>query len=239
MGWLDNSTNNIILDAVLTDYGRASLARNDGSFKVAKFGLGDDEINYTIIRKYGRTVGREKIEKNTPIFEALTNQAYSLKYKLISVPRPLLYLPKIELIGGVTTINLSPTGNFVLNNTTLLNNQQILVKQSPTGGEPLVDPDLAETNYDVYVPDLFLRLQGPTAIGSPDINKISLYSVPAPNSQVTLQITTKTIPSSTFLIYGKTISTNVRAISTSVKIVGRSSGASLVIPVNIYATVTT
>ena len=29
MGFLDHSTNNIIVDAVLTDKGRASLARND------------------------------------------------------------------------------------------------------------------------------------------------------------------------------------------------------------------
>jgi len=65
MGWLDNSTNNIILDAVLTDYGRQALARNDGSFRITKFSLADDEVNYGIITKYGRTIGREKIERNT------------------------------------------------------------------------------------------------------------------------------------------------------------------------------
>ena len=64
MGFLDNSTNNIIVDAVLTDYGRELLARNDGSFSVVKFAMGDDEVDYTIIRKFGRTVGKEKIEKN-------------------------------------------------------------------------------------------------------------------------------------------------------------------------------
>ena len=72
MGFLDNSTNNLILDAVLTDVGRQFLARNDGSFSIHKFALGDDEVNYGIVTKYGRTVGAEKIEKNTPIFEALT-----------------------------------------------------------------------------------------------------------------------------------------------------------------------
>ena len=45
MGFLDNS-GDIILDAVLTDAGRERLARGDGSFKVVKFALGDDEINY-------------------------------------------------------------------------------------------------------------------------------------------------------------------------------------------------
>ena len=45
MGFLDNS-GDIILDAVLTDLGRERLARGDGSFKISKFALADDEINY-------------------------------------------------------------------------------------------------------------------------------------------------------------------------------------------------
>ena len=72
MGFLDHSTNNIIIDAVLTDTGRRYLARNDGSFSIVKFALGDDEVDYSTISKYGRTVGKERIEKNTPVFEAQT-----------------------------------------------------------------------------------------------------------------------------------------------------------------------
>ena len=45
MAFLDNS-GDIILDAVLTDTGRYRLAKGDGSFKIVKFALGDDEINY-------------------------------------------------------------------------------------------------------------------------------------------------------------------------------------------------
>ena len=47
MAFLDNS-GDIILDAVLTDTGRFRLAKGDGSFKIAKFALGDDEINYAV-----------------------------------------------------------------------------------------------------------------------------------------------------------------------------------------------
>ena len=46
MAFLDNS-GDIILDAVLTDTGRMRLARGDGSFKIVKFAMGDDEIDYT------------------------------------------------------------------------------------------------------------------------------------------------------------------------------------------------
>ena len=45
MAFLDNS-GDIILDAVLTDAGRARLAKGDGTFNVTKFALSDDEINY-------------------------------------------------------------------------------------------------------------------------------------------------------------------------------------------------
>ena len=43
MAFLDNS-GDIILDAVLTDTGRARLARADGSFRIAKFALGDELV---------------------------------------------------------------------------------------------------------------------------------------------------------------------------------------------------
>ena len=83
MGFLDQSTNNIILDAVLTDLGREFLSRNDGSFNIFKFALSDDEVDYSIVTQYGRTVGKEKIEKNTPVLEALTTGNLSQKYKNI------------------------------------------------------------------------------------------------------------------------------------------------------------
>ena len=37
MGFLNHATNNIIVDAVLTEKGREVLARNDGSFNIQKF----------------------------------------------------------------------------------------------------------------------------------------------------------------------------------------------------------
>lgn len=45
MGFLDNS-GDILLDAVLTDEGRARLARGDNSFNIVKFSVSDAEINY-------------------------------------------------------------------------------------------------------------------------------------------------------------------------------------------------
>lgn len=57
-GLLDHSTNTIILDAVLTTAGRAALARFNGSFQITKFALTDDEIQYNLVRQYGRVIGK-------------------------------------------------------------------------------------------------------------------------------------------------------------------------------------
>ena len=95
MAFLDNS-GDIILDAVLTDAGRARLASGDGSFKISKFAFADDEINYA---KYDKTNTNGSAYYaidilSTPVFEAFTNNASSMKSKLVSIARTnLLYLP--------------------------------------------------------------------------------------------------------------------------------------------------
>jgi hypothetical protein len=233
MGWLDNSTNNIILDAVLTDFGRQALARNDGSFRVAKFSLGDDEINYGVITKYGRTVGREKIEKNTPIFEAFTNQNLGLKYRMISAPRPFVYLPRLTLVPTAqTSISLATSGDNVT--------ASIKIEQQPQGGETTIDADIIETNFDVYVPDLFLTIMNQSAVGSPDSNKIAKYVIRTTNGGTvpTLEfiLRVKPLTSTIFTTYGRVTTGSTREITTSVKIVGRSSGAVVELPVTIAST---
>ena len=99
MGFLDNS-GDIILDAVLTDTGRMRLARGDGSFKIVKFALGDDEINYELYNK-NHASGSAYYDLEvlqTPILEAFTDNAASMKSKLISIPRNnLLFLPVLKL----------------------------------------------------------------------------------------------------------------------------------------------
>jgi hypothetical protein len=99
MGFLDNS-GDIILDAVLTDAGRARLARADGSFQIAKFAFGDDEINYNSYNK-NHPSGSAYYDLDilqTPVLEAFTNNTSTLKFKLHSISRTnLLYLPVLKL----------------------------------------------------------------------------------------------------------------------------------------------
>ena len=99
MGFLDNS-GDIILDAVLTDTGRMRLAKGDGSFKITKFALGDDEINYNLydLNHASGSAYFDLEVLQTPVLEAFTDNAASMKSKLISIPRTnILYLPVLKL----------------------------------------------------------------------------------------------------------------------------------------------
>jgi len=99
MGFLDNS-GDIILDAVLTDTGRMRLAKGDGSFRITKFALGDDEIDYSLYdgsNPSGSAYFDLEILQS-PVFEAFTNNISNLKSKLVSFNRNnLLYLPVIKV----------------------------------------------------------------------------------------------------------------------------------------------
>jgi len=104
MGFLDNS-GDIILDAVLTDTGRFRLAKGDGSFRITKFALGDDEINYGLYNKdHASGSAYYDLEiMQTPVLESFTNNTATMNSKLVTIPRTnLLYLPvlKINANGG-------------------------------------------------------------------------------------------------------------------------------------------
>lgn len=115
MAFLDNS-GDIILDAVLTDAGRKRLAKADGTFKIAKFALGDDEIDYGLYDK-NNTSGSAYYDVSllqTPVLEAFTNNTSILKNRLISIPQTnLLYLGLLKLNNlNNTSISLSSANSY-------------------------------------------------------------------------------------------------------------------------------
>ena len=97
MAFLDNS-GDIILDAVLTDEGRRRLAMGDGSFRISRFSLGDDEIDYSLYVPATASGYEDTRILQLPVFEAFTNNTTSLKNKIISYTNNnLLYLPVVKL----------------------------------------------------------------------------------------------------------------------------------------------
>ena len=116
MGYLDNTS--ITVDAILTMKGRELLARNDGSFNITQFALGDDEIDYTLFNENhpnGTQYAAEAIE-NMPLIEAIPNGQNMLLSKLITLARNTSSIPNIEtnFTNGISirkgqSVTISPT----------------------------------------------------------------------------------------------------------------------------------
>ena len=124
MGFLQND-GDIILDAVLTDTGRMRIAKGDGSFKISKFGLADDEINYSLYDKNNASGSAyyDLTILQTPVLEAFTNNTSTMKSKLVSINRnDILYLPVLELYttaGKGTAKNANGAFNIAVDKNTV------------------------------------------------------------------------------------------------------------------------
>jgi hypothetical protein len=236
MGFLDHSTNNIILDAVLTDTGREFLARNDGSFSIDQFALGDDEVNYNIIRKYGRAVGKEKIEKNTPIFEAITQQNQSQKHLLFSISNTnLSKLPKLDFNSTSATMS----GDLDIWTTPSLGKktQASLNLSQNIKNESVIPSELRDQAFKIEVPNLFLTLAGNISPNYIDRSQRAHYVITktsinqAGGSILDFTINAKNISSTLFDVYGS--GDGKSTIKTYVRVTGMNSGTVNDIAVNI------
>ena len=193
MAFLDNS-GDIILDAVLTDTGRYRLAQGNGSFKIAKFALGDDEIDYSLYDKNNAN-GSAYYDLSilqSPILEAFTNNASSLKSKLLTITRTnLLYLPVIKL-NTISSTLYAPNSTFGIHllavNASTENafpsivSNGVIKGETSNGGSIIrvdqgldttelprtrdIDSDLLETQYIIEMDDRLMFLK--------DTNKVNL-----------------------------------------------------------------
>lgn len=238
MGFLDHSTNNIIIDAVLTDYGRRLLAENQGGFKVAFFSLADDEVDYEVIRKYGRMVGKEKIQKNTPIFEAHTSTNLAMKHRLITIPNPLIsVMPSLRLNGTITN---GSTGTLGENSVKFDGNLPVTVKfvqklLSTTGTATVtqsIPAGLSDQTYTVLLNDRFFFLKNVTKLSTEPNTKVAAYSLAATGfgeggvvnaSSVEFTIERRSIDSSLYSQFGDK-GASTPTISTVLSVIGDQSG---------------
>lgn len=230
MAFLRNDTNNIILDAVLTDAGRRLLA-SQGRFVITKFSVADDEVDYGIIEQYGRTVGKEKIEKNTPVFEALTNPNVAIKSNLVSVStvsNKITYLPNLTI---------SPTGTLSLTFSSKTA-QAVVIELNIEDGYSC-PPELVDDDMIVSVDNRFLRAASssvttPTSISTTNIASytfpVDATSTNNPLSRLTFTLTPQSVPLATQQAYKIPGTTYV---TTYVSIMGRNSGKRADIQVNI------
>jgi len=212
MGYLNNSS--IIVDAILTKKGRELLARQDGSFKITQFALGDDEIDYTLFNENhpnGSQYSGEAIE-NMEIIEAFPDDNNIMVSKLVTLPRGTTKMPVIT--ANVSKIQLSLGSNTVLNPETLNLNGVATLKE-PAG-------------YMATIADRRL-LTTFTGVG---INE-KATSTQRPFSNTTLSETIKGSSFSLTAISSTSLfGTNDRLL-TSITLEGIESGARVTIPVEI------
>ena len=107
MSFLDNC-GSIVLDAILTDVGRKRMAQ--GTFKVSKFALGDDEVDYSL---YDATASNnadphdaDRAILSQSCFEAFSNDSAVINYGLTNfVSNHVFYMPEMKLnySGSQTT----------------------------------------------------------------------------------------------------------------------------------------
>lgn len=239
MGFLNHATNNIIIDAVLTERGRELLANEN--FNVSNFALGDDEVDYSIIQKYGLTIGKEKIEKNTPVFEANPNENIAIKSFLITYPNPvnnLSSMPKLSWSNkssGQTVLDLTYSEvSSTLSSASITISNMV---ESLSGSETL-DNAITDRQFYVKVHNRLLSVTNGQSLDS-DINNIETFIVststatnPQWSNQVSATFTINSlgiVNNSSFTSFSSVLNTN--KINTNIQVIGAQSGASLVIPV--------
>jgi len=254
MGFLDHTTNNVIIDAVLTERGRELLSQNNGSFKIDSFSFGDDEVDYSNVVKYGLQMGKEKIEKNTPIFEAQTNENLALKYNNITLNNNnlrILYIPYLKKYGDTATamVELDFTSS-----TNYYKTIQVLSTLHSNSGQNSIDSNLIDSSFNVHMNNLILKkYEGGIEQNNPldlDENNIATWQIDGIdassatydnialsgrtllNFEIGLSFTSSKVTLSTFQKFGS-ISSGKYVINTQIEVTGNSSGSRIIIPIRI------
>ena len=216
MGYLNNAV--ITVDAILTTKGRELLARNDASFQITQFALGDDEIDYTLYNPNhpsGSAYYGEAIE-NMPLLEAFPSELQIMKYKLTTLPRGTAKLPVLDL--GFAAITLKQGAQLSVTPQTLnyLGNEQVF----ETSG-------YSATIGDVRLMNTFTG-QGIQTAAATTANETATQTL---GTNVT-----KTIIGTQFNLTSTTVNTlfgTNTQLRTTLTVTGLDSGARITIPVTI------
>ena len=189
MGVLDNTS--VTVDAILTKKGREKLAKGEGQFRITKFALGDDEIDYNlydVTHPNGSNFYGEAIE-NMNLLEAVPNQQLSLRYKLT------------DIVGGSSG---GSTETYVMNaepQNTTLDDQKLSVSITPTisgwdGATSYSFTTGGDSNIGAYLNYSINNTTGVLTINrtnAPDVIKTYTFTISEENSgtdanvQVSLQ----------------------------------------------------
>lgn len=207
MSYIDNKT--ITVDAVLTKRGRELLAQT-GNLNPTSFALADDEIDYNLYNP-NHPQGSAYYDiaiRNTPIFQPLSDETQSMKFKLLTLAQGVTSVPVINLNISMIDVqkdtkseiiispSTNPAYNLTLGYTAILSNKRLgtlVVDQansinSTSSTTPVFASDLITATSQVVVGNRFKFI---------------------PNSSIT------------------------STLSTAITVVGNESGGSISIPVTV------
>mgnify|MGYP002621139224 FL=1 len=192
MGYLDKTT--ITVDAILTKKGRELLAKGSEFFNITQFALADDEIDYGLYdvnHQLGTNYYGQAIEA-MPLVEAVPNENYVMKHKLVTLPKNISRMPQVTV--GVTDITLTyggdkapitpNTANFANGNrtygyTAILANSDAAYLNIAPGGK--IASRMAPTTAD-YIGDTGNSV---TSVGT----RFELVAKPQPTADLTTTLT--------------------------------------------------
>jgi hypothetical protein len=210
MGYLNKDV--VTVDAILTKRGRELLSQGKSAFAITKFAISDDEIDYGLYNP-AHPLGTEfygSAIENMPVVEASTNDALSLRYKLVTLERSFVsqinVIPTLS-VGGIDSISLrfgvDTTGTIITPSTSV-----------GTSGQSL------DTNQG-YTAMLYDSSIATLLVQTPIVNETSEVAT-SDDVQVARGLSFKIVPKSV---------TSTK--TTSLIITGNQSGATISIPVTI------
>jgi hypothetical protein len=117
MAYIDNQT--ITVDAILTKKGRELLAKN-GNLNITSFALADDEIDYSLYNS-SHPNGSAFFDialRNTPVFEPLSDETQTMKYKLVTLNQGVTSIPVITIAQDKISVARDYTGEIIISPST-------------------------------------------------------------------------------------------------------------------------
>lgn len=117
MAYIDNQT--ITVDAILTKKGRELLAKN-GNLNISAFALADDEIDYSLYNS-SHPNGSAFFDialRNIPVFEPLSDETQTMKYKLVTLNQGVTSIPQISIAQDKILVLRDYTGEIIISPST-------------------------------------------------------------------------------------------------------------------------
>ena len=205
MAYINNET--ITVDAVLTKKGRELLAAK-GGLNITSYALADDEIDYSLYQP-NHPQGSAYYDlaiRNTPVFEAFTDETQVLKYKLVTLPSGQTSIPVISLGQSSIYVDKDYKGEIV-----------IVPSTNPVYNTTLgYTAILANKDVGTVVGE---QLQAATTATIPTF----IGDVSSTTAQVSLGIRFRFVPNSSL----------TTTATTTLTVIGNESGGSVSIPVTV------